>query len=288
MIRVGLGVVLVLVGASPRHTLAQETPVCGYEVVAVFPHDPDAFTQGLVITDGTLYEGTGLHGQSSIREVDLETGAVVQIFELDDTYFGEGVTTWGDELIQLTYTSEIGFVYDRFNFALLDEFYYSGQGWGLTQDGQRLIMSNGSADLIFRDPDTYQEIGSVVVHDHLGPVASLNELEFIKGRVYANVWYTPYVVTIDPRTGRVIARIDLSGLLDVVKTLQTPGVLNGIAYDADTDRLFVTGKNWTSLFEIELVDCPMFWDGFETGDTAAWSHQTPRAEGHYEPAYGSR
>lgn len=258
-------VAALLSSSTPR---AQETPVCGYRVIASYPHDPTAFTQGLAFAaDGTLYEGTGLRGDSSIREVDLASGSVVQIYELPEEYFGEGITVWGDDLIQLTYTSEVGFVYNRVSFALVDHFAYDGQGWGLTHDGRRLIMSNGSSELIFLDPGTYAEIGRVTVRDHLGPVVRLNELEVFDGLVHANVWYTERIARIDPATGRVVAWIDLSGLLG---SGRKQDVLNGIAYDGASGRLIVTGKLWPTVFEIELVGCPVFWDGFESGDLSAW------------------
>lgn len=229
------------------------TPVYTYTVRQVYPHDPDAFTQGLVYTNTYLYEGTGLYGRSSLRRVDLETGTVLKMYELpSDEYFGEGITVVGERIWQLTWQSRVAFVYDRDTFAPLDTFTYTTEGWGLTYDGERLIMSDGSDTLYFRDPETFSETGRVRVYDHRGPVRRLNELEYVDGQVYANVWLTDKVVRIDPHSGRVTAWIDLSGLL-TPEEQAAADVLNGIAYDVEGERLFVTGKLWPKLFEIELV-----------------------------------
>jgi glutamine cyclotransferase len=223
-------------------------PVYTYRVIRRYPHDPAAFTQGLVYFEGIFYEGTGLYGRSSLRRVDLETGQVLQRVDLADPYFGEGVAMAGDTLIQLTWREHTAFIYDRRTFAVTGQFTYTTEGWGLTHDGQRLIMSDGSNTLYFRDPSTFEETSRVLVFDGATPVARLNELEFIRGEVYANVWQTDRIARIDPHTGRVTSWIDLTGL----KPPQTD-VLNGIAYDAMQDRLFVTGKLWPYLYEIELV-----------------------------------
>ena len=228
------------------------TPVYSYNIVNAYPHDRDAFTQGLVFEHGVLYEGTGLSGRSSLRRVDLETGEVQQIYELPH-FFGEGITVYGDEIIQLTYTTQVGFVYDKDTFELRRQFNYSTQGWGITSDGERLIMSDGSATLYFWDPGTFEETGRVEVHDGDSPVNRLNELEYVRGEVYANVWQTDSIARIDPGTGRVVGWIDLSGLLTPEDKSQSVDVLNGIAYDEENDRLFVTGKLWPKLFEIKLV-----------------------------------
>jgi glutamine cyclotransferase len=228
-------------------------PVYSYNIVNTYPHDPDAFTQGLVFDDGVLYEGTGLYGQSSLRRVELETGDVLQVRELSDQFFGEGITIFGDRIIQLTWQSNIGFVYDKDRFELLQEFSYSTEGWGITHDGTRLIMSDGTSKLRFLDPQTFEEIGQVEVFDSNGPVTRLNELEYVEGEIYANVWQTDRIARIAPETGRVTGWIDLEGLLDVEDYSGKVDVLNGIAYDGQTDRLFVTGKLWPKLFEIELV-----------------------------------
>jgi glutamine cyclotransferase len=228
------------------------TPVYGYRVLAVYPHDPGAFTQGLVYYQGNFYEGTGLRGRSSLRKVDLETGAVLQIRNLPERYFGEGVTLFDDRLYQLTWQSRVGFVYDRASFNLLATFQYPTEGWGLTHNGRELIMSDGTPTLHFLDPTTLHELRRVTVRDEHGPVQRLNELEYIDGEVYANVWQTDRIARIDPETGRVRAWIDLSGLLPEE---DRPGanVLNGIAWDAAGGRLFVTGKLWPKLFQIELT-----------------------------------
>ena len=228
-------------------------PVYSYNIVNTYPHDPDAFTQGLVFEEGVLYEGTGLLGQSTLRRVELETGDILQILELSDEFFGEGITVYEVKIIQLTWQSHVGFVYDKNSFELLQQFSYSTEGWGITHDGERLIMSDGTSTLHFLDPQTFEEIGELAVFDDDGPVAKLNELEYIQGEIYANVWQTDRIARIAPDTGRVVGWIDLEGLLTAEDRTEPVDVLNGIAYDADTDRLFVTGKLWPKLFEIELI-----------------------------------
>jgi len=256
---------------------AQTTPVCGFTVVNSYDHDPNAYTQGLVYRDGTLYEGTGLFdGDSSIRRVTLETGAVDQIHFLENQYFGEGITLVNDRLIQLTWQNQVAFIWDRASFAPLGQFPYSGQGWGLTDGAGRLIMSNGSSFITFRDSDTFDIVRQVQVHNGLDAVSNLNELEFIRGEILANVYTTNLIARIAPDTGQVIAWIDLGGLLDQAR--QGPEVLNGIAFDNDTGRLFVTGKFWPTLFEIELTDCPplpLFSDDFASENTLGWSSTNP-------------
>jgi glutamine cyclotransferase len=229
---------------APRYTV---------KVINAYAHDREAFTQGLVIQDGTLYEGTGLYGRSTLRQVELETGAILKMHSLQDQLFGEGITVYEDKIIQLTWQSHVGFVRDRESFELLQEFHYPGQGWGLTHDGERLIMSDGTPLVHFLDPNTLEEVGQVVVRDRGGPVFDLNELEYIHGEVWANVWKSDRIARIDPETGRVVGWIDLAGLLSPEDLAQPVDVLNGIAYDAQTDRLFVTGKLWPKLFEIELI-----------------------------------
>jgi glutamine cyclotransferase len=228
-------------------------PVYTYNIVNTYPHDPNAFTQGLVFEDGVLYEGTGGFGHSTLRGVELETGDILQIRELSAQFFGEGITICGNKIIQLTWQSNIGFVYDKNNFELLQEFNYSTEGWGITYDGERLIMSDGTSTLHFLDPQTFEEIGQLEVFDSDGPVTRLNELEYIQGEIYANVWQTDRVARIAPGTGRVVGWVDLAGLLTAEDLSEPVDVLNGIAYDANTDRLFVTGKWWPKLFEIELI-----------------------------------
>jgi glutamine cyclotransferase len=229
-------------------------PVAGYQIVKTYPHDRQAFTQGLQFVDGFLYEGTGQHGQSGIRKVELETGKVLQMQPLDAKYFGEGITVWGDTIVQLTWQSEIGFVYDKHTFKQLRTFNYTGEGWGLTHDGKRLIMSDGDTRgaLRFLDPKTLKETGQLVVRDGGRPVDDLNEIEYVRGDILANVWQTQRIARISMKTGAVTQWIDLSGLLDS-REQAGADVLNGIAYDAAGDRLFVTGKWWPKLFEIKVV-----------------------------------
>lgn len=228
-------------------------PVYSYNIVNTYPHDPDAFTQGLVFEDGALYEGTGLLGNSTLRRVELETGAVLQIYELPDQFFGEGITIYGDKIIQLTWQSNVGFVYDKNSFELLQQFNYSTEGWGITHNGTCLIMSDGTSTLHFLDPQTFEEISQVAVFANDDPVTRLNELEYVQGEIYANVWQTDRIARIEPGTGQVVGWIDLEGLLTAEDRSEPVDVLNGIAYDAEADRLFVTGKLWPKLFEIELI-----------------------------------
>lgn len=225
-----------------------------YEIVHVYPHDVNAFTQGLVYVDGHLYESTGLKGRSSIRMVNLSTGRVLQQYDLPPEYFGEGLTDWGSYLVQLTWKGKIGFVYDRFSFALRRSFHYRGEGWGLTHDATALIVSDGSPILRFINPESFREIKRISVHDGDGhPIQNLNELEYVHGEIYANVWHTEKIARISPRTGALLGWIDLKGLMDTRELADPEAVLNGIAYDAKGDRLFVTGKLWPSVFEIRLV-----------------------------------
>jgi glutamine cyclotransferase len=224
-----------------------------YRIVHIYHHDPNAFTQGLVYVDGHLYESTGLNGHSSLRMVDLTTGRVLQQFDLPDRYFAEGLTNWGSTLIQLTWQAHTAFVYDQFSFRLLRTFHYKGEGWGLTQDGKNLIESDGSAELRFLEPSTFREIRHIVVTDGGGKVTQLNELEYIHGQIYANIWHSDRIARISPATGRVLGWIDLAGLLPKDERSNPEAVLNGIAYDAAHDRLFVTGKLWPKLFEIRIV-----------------------------------
>lgn len=227
----------------------------GYKVVARYPHDPEAFTQGLVYSgDGVLYEGTGLWGASSLREVDLATGAALRERDLPAKYFGEGIAVVGERIVQLTWKAGIAFIYDRETFEPLGGHQYPGEGWGLTYDGERLIMSDGTPRLRFWDPESLAETGSVQVRDAEGPVDDLNELEFVEGEVWANVWQTDRIARIDPDSGRVVGWIDLAGLLtEEDRGGRRVDVLNGIAYDAEEGRVFVTGKWWPVLYEIRVV-----------------------------------
>ena len=228
-------------------------PVYGYKVIRVFPHDPKAYTQGLVFHRGVLYEGTGLEGKSSLRQVELKTGKIIRRHRLPDTWFGEGVALWRDQLIQLTWKNRIGLIYDRHSFRLLKTFSYATEGWGLTHDGSQLIMSDGTDRLYFIDPQTLKEKRRVQVQDRGFPVRWLNELEYIKGEIFANVYMTDWIVRIAPETGQVTGWIDLRGLLPESDRTRGAEVLNGIAYDAEGERMFVTGKFWPKLYEIKLV-----------------------------------
>lgn len=234
-------------------TEAGSIPEYGIEVVRSYPHDPQAFTQGLFYLNGFLYEGTGLNDQSSIRKVRLETGEVLQKRDVPGAYFGEGIVNWKDKLIEITWEQHTGFVYDLATFAPLRQFSYPGQGWGLTQDGKRIIMSDGTAQLRFWNPDTFEETGRITVTADDAPLDKLNELEWVKGEVYANIWQTDRIARINPATGKVVGWIDCAGLLGAADRRGNEDVLNGIAYDAQRDRLFVTGKLWPKLYEIRLV-----------------------------------
>ncbi len=230
------------------------TPVYGYRVVHAYPHETSAYTEGLFYKDGYLYESTGEAGESTVRKVELESGKVVQRHDLPAQYFGEGIVDWGKHIVQLTWKDQLGFVYDLASFKQQRTFNYPGEGWALTRDDKHLYMSDGSAVLRILDPDSLATTGSILVTDGDRPVLNLNELEWVKGEIYANVWMTDRIARIDPATGHVKGWIDLSGLLDTSKLSDpTNDVLNGIAYDAQHDRLFVTGKRWPKLFEITLV-----------------------------------
>lgn len=239
-----------LLGAPPpaRAAAARE----GFRIVNVYPHDPQAFTQGLLYRDGFLYESTGLYGASSLRQVELETGRVVRRRALDRRHFGEGLTEWQGTLLQLTWQSNLGLVYDLASLSLRGTFPYPGEGWGLTQDGRRLIMSDGTAVLRFLDPRTRLEMGRLTVREGAVPLAGLNELEYVRGEIWANVYLTDRIARISPRSGQVTGWIDLGGMLAEAERRMGADVLNGIAYDARADRLFVTGKFWPKLFEITL------------------------------------
>ena len=247
-------IVAALAAAAACSLAAQSSiPVYGYRVVHVYPHDPHAFTQGLFYLNGYLYEGTGLNDHSSVRKVKLETGEVIEERDVAGEYFGEGIVNWKDRLLELTWKAQKGFVYDLGTFRPEGEFAYPGEGWGLTQDGKRIIMSDGSPELRFWDPESLKELGRVTVTADGQPVTDLNELEYVNGEVYANVWQTNRIARIDPASGKVVGWIDLTGLLSPSDETEETDVLNGIAYDAKGGRLFVTGKKWPKLFEIKLV-----------------------------------
>ncbi len=232
-------------------------PIYGYKVVHTYPHDTGAYTEGLFYKDGYLFESTGQAGQSTVRKVELESGEVVQRHNLSARYFGEGIVDWKGRLVQLTWQSQTGFVYDLASFRQQRSFSYPGEGWALTRDNAHLYMSDGSNVLRILDPESLAATGSIRVTADGEPVGNLNELEWVKGEIFANVWLTNHIARIDPASGHVVGWIDLTGLFDV-NTLPEPGndVLNGIAYDAKHDRLFVTGKRWPLLFEIKLVKRP--------------------------------
>ncbi len=229
-----------------------EVPVYTYKIVNTYPHDDKAFTQGLVYEDGFIYEGTGLYGRSSLRKVELDTGRVLMNHTLPDRYFGEGLAIHGDEITQLTWRSNVGFVYDKVSFSLVRKFNYPTEGWGVTYDGKNLIMSDGSDTLYFMDPTAHKEIGSIKVTYEGRPVTRLNELEYVNGEIFANVWLSDIIARISPNTGEVTGLIDLRGLSDDFGSRRTDQVLNGIAYDSKGDRLFVTGKLWPKIYEIKL------------------------------------
>ena len=250
MRRLAIVFVLLLATVACRAAI----PVYGYKIVHAYPHDISAYTEGLFYKDGYLYESTGEKGKSSIRKVQLETGKVLQRHEAPSQYFGEGIVDWKGQLIQLTWQSGTGFVYGLDDFKLRHTFSYPGEGWALTRDSRHIYMSDGSSVLRILDPDTLATVGSIMVTADGVPVTNLNELEWVDGEIYANIWLTNRIARIDPTTGHVVGWIDLTGLFDV-NTLPRPidDVLNGIAWDARHDRLFVTGKNWPQLFEIKLV-----------------------------------
>ena len=237
----------------PEQKTVDQTPTYGYRVVNRYPHDPNAFTQGLVFADGFLFEGTGLRGRSSLRKVDLTTGTILQYRNLPARFFGEGVTVYHNKVIQLTWRAHVGFVYDKDTFQLIETFHYPTEGWGITHDGEYLIMSDGTSTLYFLNPKTYKNMGLIEVHDRNGPVSNLNELEYVQGLILANVWQTDKIAQISPATGEVVGWIDLRGLLRPEDRIQRVDVLNGIAYDQVNGRLFVTGKLWPGLFEIKLI-----------------------------------
>jgi glutamine cyclotransferase len=244
---------LVLFAASlPASILAAQ--VSSYKVVAEFPHSTDSYTEGFFYLDGLFYEGIGLKGSSAILVTEPETGKVVQRRDLSPQFFGEGVVDWDHEIYEWTWQSHIGFVYDRFSLRPLRQFTYTGEGWGMTRSSTEIISSDGSATLRFRDPKTFKEVRHVLVKDGKDAVEQLNELEYVKGEIYANVWHSDRIARISPRDGHVIGWIDLTGLMPASRRVNEEAVLNGIAYDAQHDRLFVTGKQWPTVFQIKVVD----------------------------------
>lgn len=260
-----------LVSSCSTSTLREITdvPVYGYEVIQSHPHDRFAFTEGLAYKDGLIIEGTGLPGHSTLRKVNLQTGEIILIHKLGDEYFGEGITVFDNKIVQLTEESHIGFTYDLNSFDQLGVFHYPTKGWGITWDGKNLVMSDGTSSLYFWDPVTFKQVRRIEVHTNDDPIPSLNELEYVQGEIYANIWPTDRIARISPENGEVLGWIDLNGLLaptdqekigwSAIKgmkpsiPLEKEACLNGIAYDPENQRLFVTGKLWPELYEIELV-----------------------------------
>jgi glutaminyl-peptide cyclotransferase len=252
--RVFLPALLLFCTMGAARVAPAAVPLYGAEVVHTYPHDPTAFTEGLFYLNGYFYESTGLEEHSSIRKVRPETGEVVQKIDIPPQYFGEGIVNWEGRLVSLTWKSQVGFVFDLATLKVQKEFHYPGEGWALTQNGQQLIMSDGTPELRFLNPKTLLETKRIRVTLEGQPVGNVNELEWVKGEIYANVWETNLIVRIDPSDGHIVGVINLTGLLSPSDHVSGPdSVLNGIAYDAQGDRLFVTGKNWPKLFEIRLV-----------------------------------
>lgn len=238
--------------SNQRNSGKQSIPIYGYEVVHVWPHDRDAFTQGLIFHDGKLLESTGEVGQSTLRRVELETGQVLQKVEVPEPYFAEGITLLKGKIYQLTWQHQLGFIYDAWTFEKIGTFNYQGEGWGLTNDGQSLILSDGTNRIRFLDPDNFQVQKTIAVVENGMPVNEINELEYVQGEIYANIWHADRIVRIEPQTGRISGWIDLTGLLSPNEVQDEEAVLNGIAYDETSGRLMVTGKLWPKLFEIRL------------------------------------
>jgi len=235
------------------HATPAAAPVDGYKVVASYPHSTESYTEGFFYLDGMFYEGTGREGRSAVLAIHPETGKVLQRRDLPAQYFGEGIIDWGPNLYEWTWQSHIGFIYDRFSMRLVKQFTYDGEGWGMTRTAREIITSDGSDTLRFRDPTTFKEVRHIVVHDGPQKIVQLNELEYVKGEIYANVWHSDRIARISPKDGRVLGWIDLTGILQDDQKVDAESVLNGIAYDAQHDRLFVTGKQWPKVFEIKIV-----------------------------------
>lgn len=234
-------------------TAAIAAPVSGYKVVAKYPHSTENYTEGFFYLDGLFYEGTGLKGHSAVIVTAPETGKVLQRVDMPEQYFGEGVVDWGPNIYQWTWQSHVCFVYDRFSLRLIKQLTYTGEGWGMTRTAKEIVTSDGTSRLHFRDPRTFKETHRIVVKDDGRPIDKLNELEYIKGEIYANVWHSDRIARISPRDGHVIGWIDLAGLLPDTEKINEESVLNGIAYDRQNNRLFVTGKQWPAIFEIKIV-----------------------------------
>ena len=235
--------------AAPVSTV----PVSTYKVVAKYPHSTSSYTEGFFYLNGLFYEGTGLSGHSQLLAIEPKTGNVVQHSDLDPKYFGEGIIDVGPNILEWTWQSHTGFVIDRFSFRTLREFHYTGEGWGMTRIGKQIVTSDGTSTLRFRNPDTFAETRHITVKDGTTPIDQLNELEYVKGEIYANIWHSDRIARIAPTTGKILGYIDLSGLLPADQRVSPEAVLNGIAYDAKGDRLFVTGKQWPAVFEIKVL-----------------------------------
>jgi glutamine cyclotransferase len=246
-----LTILAALLLSLPSNLLA--APVYGYKIVAMYPHSISSYTEGFFYANGLFYEGTGLAGHSALLAIQPATGKVLQENDLSPEYFGEGIADAGPNILEWTWQSHTGFIVDRFSFRVVGQFHYAGEGWGMTRTANELITSDGTATLRFRNPKTFAETRHLVVRDGGKPVDQLNELEYVKGEIYANVWHSDRIARISPRDGRVLGWIDLSGILPAGERINSESVLNGIAYDVKGDRLFVTGKQWPKVFEIQLV-----------------------------------
>lgn len=244
---------LSLVVLPPIGGYANATPSYGYKVVAKYPHSTNSYTEGFFYLDGMFYEGTGVNGRSAVMAIDPETGKTLKQRDLPSQYFGEGIVDWGPNIYEWTWKSHVCFVYNRATLQSVKQFTYAGEGWGMTRTAKEIITSDGSATLRFRDPETFQESHHILVTDGNKVIDNLNELEFIKGEIYANIWHSDMIARISPLDGHVIAWIDLTGLLPANQRVDAESVLNGIAYDSKHDRLFVTGKQWPTVFEIQVI-----------------------------------
>lgn len=251
-----LGIHILLVPTGYCNSQVTKPKQLTYVIVQEFPHDSKAFTQGLAWDKGNVYEGTGLYGQSSLRRVDLHTGKVYLKRDYDQQFFAEGITIYEDKIYQLTWKNNCVFQYEKNDFSLIQSWKFPYQGWGITHDNEQLIVSDGTANLYFLDPKTLVEKRRILVHDDQGQVSRLNELEYVNGKIYSNIWKTDKIAIINPEDGVVTSYLDLSGLSTTMKSEMKPEVLNGIMYDSVDDRLFVTGKLWPSLFEIKVVPVP--------------------------------
>jgi glutaminyl-peptide cyclotransferase len=247
-------IIIFIIQTGFAQIVNNSTAVLQYEIIDIYPHDSKAFIQGLVWKDGFLYEGTGLYGESSLRKVGLETGKVLQQYNLPGKYFGEGITIFENKIYQLTWKEQTGFIYDLETFQLLETFSYEHEGWGITNNGECLIISDGSSILRFIDPVTMAEIRQVKVHEKQRLVDRINELEYIQGKVFANIWQTDKIAIINPETGEILSWLDLTSVMDLLETNQKIDVLNGIAYNPNTDELFISGKLWPKMFMIKIID----------------------------------